>query len=462
MKPVYRARRWPAAVALVAAGAWSCMTVTDVELLQISGTGVIFGQAFLDQNGNGVTDAGDAPLPGALLELVLSGTQTVVDLEETDTLGFFVLPHVPLGAYELRLSAAALGDSLVALATGGDVTVELGDTTSLSLGASFPTLTLAEALAAAPGRRVFTAGIVLNSRPFNGDGLVFFKGPTGYLRGTNVDRVTLTAGDSVRLLGRTMVSQGRPALDAVTPFVLVSLAQFPIPVEVSATAARQASGGALDAALVRIRDADITDTSTVANDFRFWARNGGDSVEVVLRSFLTINPNPAIRPDTVVAISQATGLLSPVVDGLGNVRWRLLVRSASEIATFNKSADVAVTASFDTIAASAGDTVEIRVTVRNITGPQTATGVEVSDTLPTALTFLSSTATRGSYDQATRLWSVGNLAPGAAADTLHIRATVTGPPGNVGNTARLRPLRREVDPNPGNNVATTFPPLIIS
>jgi uncharacterized repeat protein (TIGR01451 family) len=463
MTPMRPSRRWPLAVALLASGAWACMTVTDVAVLEISATGVIFGQAFLDQNGSGVADAADVPLRSALVQIVTQGTSTVVDQETTDSLGIFVLSDVPVGSYHVRIDAATLGDSLQPLGTSTDVTVELGDTTPLSLGVSYPTLTLAEALAAAPGRRVFTSGIVLNPRQFNGDGLVFFKGPAGYLRGTNVDRVTIAPGDSVRLLGRTAVSQGRPALDAVTPIVLVGLAQFPIPVEVTTAAARTASSGTLDAALVRIRNADIKDTATVANDFHFWAHAGGDSVEVVLRSFLSISPTPAIRPDTIVGISQATGLLSPFFDiGSGTVRWRLLVRAAGEIATLNKSADVALTASFDTLAASAGDTVEIRVTVRNVAGPQTATGVEVSDTVPSALTFLSSTATRGSYNAGTRIWTVGDLPAGAPADTLRILATVTGAPGNVSNTARLRPLRREVDTNAGNNTATTIPVLVIS
>ena len=61
-------------VAVIVASAWSCMTVTDVELLEISSTGVIFGQAFLDQNGSGVADAGDAPLRSAAVQLVAAGT----------------------------------------------------------------------------------------------------------------------------------------------------------------------------------------------------------------------------------------------------------------------------------------------------------------------------------------------------------------------------------------------------
>jgi uncharacterized repeat protein (TIGR01451 family) len=440
----------------------SCMSATDVDRLEITSVGVIAGQAFLDMNGNGQVDAGDQPLRGGSVELVAPGTSAVVVSAPTDSLGLFIVQDVPLGAYDLRLGAAILGDSLTGLSTGGTITVELGDTMLVSLGASYPHLTLEEVLAATPGRRVFTSGIALNGRPNNGDGLVFFKGASGYLRGTDVERTNVTVGDSVRLLGRVATSDGRPALDAVTPFLLVQSAQLVLPIEVSVADAEEASGGTLDAALVRIRDAEIQDTTTVGNDKHFWAHAGGDSVEVVLRAFLGINPNPSIRPDTVVAVSQAVGLLSPFDDGSGNVRWRLLVRSASDLVTINKTADVVVTSAFDTLQASAGDTVEIRVTARNATGSHTATGVTVLDTIPAALTYVSSTATRGSYDPATRLWSVGDLAVGATADTLRIRVEVTGGPGNVTNRARLRPLQREVDPQGGNDVGTTVPPLGVS
>jgi uncharacterized repeat protein (TIGR01451 family) len=450
------------AAMLVVGGIASCMTATDVDRLEISTTGVVFGQAFLDQNGNGAVDAGDAPLRSGLVQLVAQGTQVVVVESTPDSLGVFVVEDVPLGAYDVRLAASVLGDSLTALPTAGAISIELGDTTFVSLGASYPHLTLENVLTATPGQRVFTAAIALTGRPNNGDGLVFFKGASGYLRGTNVDRSNIGFGDSLRVLGRVTVSHGRPALDAVTPFVLVSSAQLVLPVEVTVPAAGEANGGALDAALVRIRSSEIQDTSTVGNDKHFWAHADGDSVEVVLRAFLGISPNPAIRPDTVVALSQAVGLLSPFDDGSGNVRWRLLVRSASEIATVIKTVDVAVTTAFDTLQATANDTVEIRVVARNIGGPYTATDVAVADTIPAALTYISSSATRGSYDAATRTWTIGNMAPGAAADTLRIQAAVTGTPGNVSNTARRLPLRREVDTSGVNDVATTVPVLVIS
>ena len=323
-----RAPRWalPVAVALGTLG--SCMDATDVELLQIGATSVILGQAYLDLNGSGGNDVGDRPLANVTVSLDAPGPQGAVAQTTTDALGLFAFLAVPIGTYTLELDAALLGDSLEALDSGSSVTVALGDTVAFSLGASYPQLTLEEVRAAAPGRRVFTSGIALNPRQPTGDGMVFFKSPTAYLRATNVDRANLAIGDSVRLLGRTAVDYGQPTLDAVTPFVLIGQAQLVVPLEVTTGTASTADGGALDAALVRIRDAQITDTATVANDFYFWAHNGGDSVQVVFRAFLNI-PTSQVQP-TTVRVGQATGLLSPFDDGSG-VRWRLLVRSATEI-----------------------------------------------------------------------------------------------------------------------------------
>ena len=39
-------------------------------------------------------------------------------------------------------------------------------------------------------------------------------------------------------------------------------------------------------------------------------------------------------------------------------------------------------------------------------GPDPATGVEVTDQLPSGLTFVSATATRGTYDDLTGVWAI--------------------------------------------------------
>jgi uncharacterized repeat protein (TIGR01451 family) len=57
-------------------------------------------------------------------------------------------------------------------------------------------------------------------------------------------------------------------------------------------------------------------------------------------------------------------------------------------------------------------------------GPGTATGVQVTDVIPTGLTFNSYTASQGTYNSATGIWNVGTIASGAIA-TLNLYVTPT-------------------------------------
>jgi uncharacterized repeat protein (TIGR01451 family) len=449
-------RRWLTALLLTLVGVGSCDFATDVELLEIRGTGFLFGQAYLDLNGTGAADTGDEPLENVQVLLTAPGSGDVVLEATTDTLGVFTLESVPVGTYEVGLDASVLGDSLTAIVTSGSVTVEIGDTTQLSLGATYPTLTLEDVRTATPGRRVFTTGVAMNTRLASTDGTVHVLDTTdvAYLRTTGVELPTgnILVGDSVRLLGRTGTDNGQPVLSSVTPYVLQRGLALPPPVEATTGTAATADGGALDAALVRIRNGEISDTSTAPNgDFHFWANDGTDSVEVVFKWFRGISSS-AIRPDTVVRISQATGLLTPYDDGTGSVRWRLLPRGGSEVVLEVKRADVAIASLITPDTATTGDTVQIRVTAQNLpTSTHTATGVAVTDQVPTGLTFLSATVTGGSYTDGTGVWDVGELAPGAA-DTLLIDAEVTAtPPDSITNTAVFGGLVDEVETNSAND-----------
>ena len=68
-------------------------------------------------------------------------------------------------------------------------------------------------------------------------------------------------------------------------------------------------------------------------------------------------------------------------------------------------------------------------------GPDDATGVRVTDALPAGVTFVSASATQGSYDEATGVWTVGSLAMGETAG-LQIRARVDE--GTAGTTITNR------------------------
>jgi len=427
----------------------SCESAADIEVITLDETGFVFGQAFLDLNGNRQIDAGDAALKNAGILLTATGSPTVLDQTTTDSLGLFFIGNLPAGVYALSLDSAVLGDSLGKFTTS-TATLGVGDTLRVDVGATYPELSLADVRTAAPGQRVFTKGIALNPRQSFSDGTVHFQEGVTYLRATNVAPSGIAIGDSVRLLGRTAVDQGQPTLDGVTPLLLRSLVVIPLPQEVTTGVASTGGGGPLDAALVRIRNAEISDTSTAPNgDFHYWAYNGGDSIEVVYKWFLQIS-TAGIRPDTIVRLREATGLLAPFDDGSG-VRWRLIPRAASGIVVETKFVDVAIGTAFDTPATTTGQTVEIRVTAAN-SGPHTATNVRVSNPIPAGLLFLSATATAGTFDDASGIWSVGDL-PLSASDTLTIQAEVTSGPGTVTNVSQLLTLTREVETNGGNNGA---------
>jgi uncharacterized repeat protein (TIGR01451 family)/fimbrial isopeptide formation D2 family protein len=81
-------------------------------------------------------------------------------------------------------------------------------------------------------------------------------------------------------------------------------------------------------------------------------------------------------------------------------------------------------------------------------GPGDASGVVVSDLLPSGLTFVSATPTPGTtYDPASGVWTIGQLDVGASV-TLSITATVTSVT-PITNVAEIS--GREPDPNHSNN-----------
>ena len=80
--------------------------------------------------------------------------------------------------------------------------------------------------------------------------------------------------------------------------------------------------------------------------------------------------------------------------------------------------------------------------------------VTTEDGVTSALTYVSSSQTGGSYDSGTGLWSFASLDAGGA-DTLRVLLEVTdGTPATIPLIAESLGLTLEVDSNPGNDVAT--------
>lgn len=114
--------------------------------------------------------------------------------------------------------------------------------------------------------------------------------------------------------------------------------------------------------------------------------------------------------------------------------------------------DLSVVKTVSNATPSVGSSVTFTVVAAN-GGPSAATGVSVTDLLPSGYTLSGFTVTQGSYNTGTGVWTVNNLASGANA-TLTITATVNAS-GSYTNTATITGTQN--DPTPGNNSSSSTP-----
>ncbi|HEV2028613.1 MAG TPA: sortase [Candidatus Dormibacteraeota bacterium] len=115
------------------------------------------------------------------------------------------------------------------------------------------------------------------------------------------------------------------------------------------------------------------------------------------------------------------------------------------------SADIAIGKTVDNPTGTFGSNVTFTITAKN-NGPSNATGVQVTDLLPSGLTYVSHATAAGTYNPITGIWDIGAIANGATA-TLTVTATVTSV-ANQTNTA-TKTAEDQVDPVTSNNSASS-------
>jgi gliding motility-associated-like protein/uncharacterized repeat protein (TIGR01451 family) len=118
----------------------------------------------------------------------------------------------------------------------------------------------------------------------------------------------------------------------------------------------------------------------------------------------------------------------------------------------NQSSDLSLTKSVNNPTPLVGSQVTFQVVVTN-NGPQANTGVQVTDLLPTGYTFNSFAVSTGTFNAATGVWTVGNLANGDS-ETLQITAAVN-PTGNYINSAEITSAGLPDPDSTPNNAITT-------
>ncbi len=125
--------------------------------------------------------------------------------------------------------------------------------------------------------------------------------------------------------------------------------------------------------------------------------------------------------------------------------------SATVIVASSSSADMAIVKTATPNPVTEGTPLTYTLTVTN-NGPASATNVTVADTLPSVVTYLSSTASQGSCSEAGGSVSclLGTIANAGTATVTIL--TIPGQPGLVSNTATVS--ADQTDPNPANNSST--------
>ncbi|WP_281321893.1 gliding motility-associated C-terminal domain-containing protein [Flavobacterium aestivum] len=163
--------------------------------------------------------------------------------------------------------------------------------------------------------------------------------------------------------------------------------------------------------------------------------------------------NGANETLTIIATVNASGSYTNSVSISGNELDPALPNNTSTVTPAPVfSSDLAVDKQVSNGSPVVGTNVTFTITATN-NGPSDATGVKVTETLPTGYTFVSANPSVGTYNGTT--WTIGNLANGAT-ETLSIVATViVSATNDYTNTASIS--GNESDPVFGNNSSIVTP-----
>lgn len=294
-------------------------------------TGVVLVAVYLDRDGSRTITPFDTAYGNARVALLLKGSDDTVRTLASPAGGVAAFTGVPFGEYKIAIAPASLGDTveLDDIDTPSIRLTATADTIAVFARLTFPEVTLRQVRTLPLGKRVFARSVVLAGVQSFRDTTSHVVDSSGALRLTQVSlRGGLTGnspGDSVSVLGVVSSRAGQPTLDLalITRF---GTRPAPIPLQVSTATAATASTGALDANLVQITSATISDTVTDTPDFRVTVSDGSGSVVVLLDASINF-VRSIFRPGRSL---NAAGVLVP--DGTGG--WVLKPRSLGDVVVF--------------------------------------------------------------------------------------------------------------------------------
>lgn len=333
-----------AAFLLLAIAPAACDNAGADRVLTFQATGVVNGFVYLDSNGNGQFDLGEAGMANVAVALVSRGTRDTVARVQTGAQGLVRFASVPVGHYTVAIDTAVFGDSIAVTAIdSAGLQILPEDSAVVIVTVSFPRVTIAQARTLPPGRKVFVRGLVLTSASpvasTFGDTLLHLRDSTAAIR-VVVATGSLFRGDTATFRGTLAARGGQPILgkaDLVGLTCIPPACPYPgPPSDTVLNAAARTAGGPplfrLDAALIRVVGDTIVDTARVATgpDLGNLLVRVFDGSDTLVVHFDTTFAFPGVTlPAGLVpgAILDATGVLVPTGAGA----WHLKPRSPTDV-----------------------------------------------------------------------------------------------------------------------------------
>ncbi|MEJ2152679.1 MAG: invasin domain 3-containing protein, partial [Gemmatimonadota bacterium] len=260
----------------------------------------------------------------------------------------------------------------------------------------------------------------------NGNTVPSFTGPISVAIGNNPGGGSLIGTTTVNAVGGTATFPNLAISQAGSGYTLVfSGAGFTPVTSIPFTVTAGGASGATSTITANPTSipADGASTSTITVQLKDGGgsneTNGGDLVTLSTTagtlSSVTDNNDGTYTATLTSSTTAGTATITGTVNG-GPI-------ASSAAVTFSAgSADLAITAAVNNPNPTLGSTIVYTITVTN-SGPDTATGVQVTDALPSRLSLVSAEASQGTFTVATGVWNVGELEPGASA-TLALTANV--------------------------------------
>lgn len=167
---------------------------------------------------------------------------------------------------------------------------------------------------------------------------------------------------------------------------------------------------------------------------------------------VTVNGDAVVEPDETffVNVTNVTGA------NLGDGQGQGTIQNDD-----TNSADLSLSKTVDNPTPVVGQNVVFTITLNN-GGTSTATGVQVTDLLPSGLGYVSSTVSQGTYTDGTGIWDVGTVAVGSPAATLTITATAQSVGAKINNSEVTASTTPDPDSTPNDGIGDDFSSVTVT